>query len=120
MLALEIGMGLDASMLDREWKSDVEALERFASTCRMARVFTLENDAIWRNLVQRTYVTPQILEGDSANSIVREHGNDWRRCYIEHPRLRLDGAYISVVTYLRRGESSQAWYSPTHLITFYR
>jgi F-box protein 9 len=32
----------------------------------------------------------------------------------------MDGVFIAVVTYLRRGESSNAWTSPTHLVTFYR
>lgn len=38
---------------------------------------------------------------------------------VRSPRLRFDGCYISVVTYLRRGESNSI-YAPTHLITFYR
>lgn len=36
------------------------------------------------------------------------------------PRLRLDGAYIAVVTYHRPGDAAQAWYSPSHVVTFYR
>jgi hypothetical protein len=40
--------------------------------------------------------------------------------YFAHsPRIRLDGCFISVVTYLRRGEVVSI-YAPTHLITFYR
>ncbi|CEQ40293.1 SPOSA6832_01928 [Sporobolomyces salmonicolor] len=83
---------LELENVEREWKSDVEALERFAR---------------------------QIKREESAQELVKLHGNDWRRFYIEHPRIRLDGVYISVVTYLRRGEV-QSVYAPTHLITFYR
>lgn len=41
------------------------------------------------------------------------------RSLLYSPRLRFDGCYISVVTYLRRGEGA-TWYAPSHLITFYR
>lgn len=76
--------------------------------------------ALHRDLCMRTYVPPhQIGRSEDATTIVKMHGNDWRRCYIEHPRLRFDGCYISVVTYLRRGESN-SWYAPSHIITFYR
>lgn len=40
-------MELELEDTDREWKSDVEALERFARTCRAARVVTLDS-GIWR------------------------------------------------------------------------
>ncbi|GAA5939232.1 hypothetical protein JCM1841_002928 [Sporobolomyces salmonicolor] len=110
---------LELENVEREWKSDVEALERFARVCRAARVLTLDF-ALWRDLCSRTYVPPQqIKREESAQELVKLHGNDWRRFYIEHPRIRLDGVYISVVTYLRRGEV-QSVYAPTHLITFYR
>ncbi|GAA6050268.1 hypothetical protein JCM3770_002762 [Rhodotorula araucariae] len=110
---------LELQEVDRPWKSDVEALERFSRVCRAARVLTLDS-GLWRALCMRTYVPPQqISREESAVQLVKEHGTDWRRFYIEHPRIRLDGAYISVVTYLRRGET-QSVYAPTHLITFYR
>ncbi|GAA5901622.1 hypothetical protein JCM6882_006026 [Rhodosporidiobolus microsporus] len=112
-------MELELEDTDREWRSDVEAFERFGRTCRMARVLTLDA-GLWRRLCSRVYVPPQqISREEDAKKIVRLHGGDWRRCFIEHPRIRLDGTYISVVTYLRRGEE-QAWTSQTHLITFYR
>ncbi|GJN88990.1 hypothetical protein Rhopal_001961-T1 [Rhodotorula paludigena] len=110
---------LELEDVEREWRSDVEALERFARVCRAARVVTLDSE-LWRSLCLRTYVPPQQISRDeTALQLVKQHGNDWRRFYIEHPRIRLDGAYISVVTYLRRGET-QSIYAPTHLITFYR
>lgn len=46
MKMVEMEMGLVVEGRDI-WKSDVEALERFARTCRAARVVTLD-DAIWR------------------------------------------------------------------------
>ncbi|GAA6063685.1 hypothetical protein JCM10212_003352 [Sporobolomyces blumeae] len=117
MQILEIELELE--QVDREWKSDVEALERFARVCRAARIVTLDS-ALWRALCHRTYTTPhQIAPAESPASLVQTHGNDWRRFFVEHPRIRLDGCYISVVTYLRRGEVTSV-YAPTTLITFFR
>lgn len=67
----------------------------------------------------------------------KRHGGDWRRMYIEQcvglgfplegvqadtlcrPRIRTDGCFISVVTYLRRGEGS-VWNAPSHFVTYFR
>ncbi|SCV67584.1 BQ2448_5195 [Microbotryum intermedium] len=114
---LELAFDVPYAHLNRPWRTDVEALERFARTCRLARILTLEA-GLWRDLCRRVYVDPYQTQ-EEASQIVAQHGMDWRRSFIEHPRLRFDGAFISVVTYLRRGENS-SWYSPTHLITFYR
>lgn len=71
-----------------------------------------------RSLCHQTYLRPhQTL--DPPSLLLAHHSSDWRRCYIEHPRLRLDGVYIAVVTYVRRG-SAEAWYAPQHVVTFYR
>ncbi|SCZ93763.1 BZ3500_MvSof-1268-A1-R1_Chr6-3g08869 [Microbotryum saponariae] len=114
---LEVAFDVPYTHLHRPWRTDVEALERFARTCRLARILTLDA-GLWRDLCRRVYVAPYQTR-EEANQIVAQHGTDWRRCFIEHPCIRFDGAFISVVTYLRRGENS-SWYSPTHLITFYR
>lgn len=45
MMMLEAELELDD--IEREWKSDVEALERFARVCRAARIITLDS-ALWR------------------------------------------------------------------------
>jgi hypothetical protein len=45
LLFLEADLELED--VDREWKSDVESLERFARVCRAARIITLDS-ALWR------------------------------------------------------------------------
>lgn len=50
MRSIELELNLDVEeeeLARKEWKSDVEALERFASTCRAARIITLES-SLWR------------------------------------------------------------------------
>lgn len=44
---IEEELDLDLESREREWKSDVESLERFSRSCRMARIITLE-EGLWR------------------------------------------------------------------------
>lgn len=78
-----IEMDLELEDVDRPWKMDVEALERFARTCRAGRILTLDS-GIWRALCRQIYIPPhQISREEDALQIVKSHGSDWRRCFIE-------------------------------------
>lgn len=77
----------------------IDPLEaRFALVSRKARIATLDQ-AIWRAACERVYRPPYALpEGDSAAELVRRsHALDWRRMWIEQPRLRSDGCFIAVL-----------------------
>lgn len=47
-----------------------------------------------------TYRPPQISDEVELYSIVDMFQWDYRRMYIEHPRVRLDGVYIAVCHYV--------------------
>ncbi|KAG2042663.1 hypothetical protein BDR03DRAFT_1065103 [Suillus americanus] len=98
---------------------DYTTIERFAAVSRKARVLSLDS-AIWRDFVQLAYKPPQIADDESTTNIVELYSSDYRRAYIEHPRLRLDGVYIAVCHYMRMGSSENAWVNVTHLITYHR
>lgn len=98
---------------------DTTAIERFAAVCRKARVLSLDS-SIWRDFVYMAYKPPQIPDADSVNAIVKRFNADYRQTYIAQPRLRLDGVYIAVCHYVRRGVSDYAWANSTHLITYHR
>lgn len=111
-----------------EWEIDIESFERFARVCRHARIATLE-ESLWRSIVERIYRIPAqlgleasgLVGRDVVGEMVRKRcRGDWRKFFLERERIRFDGCFISVVTYLRRGESAESWTTPTHLITFYR
>ena len=53
-----------------------------------------------RELVKITYKPPQIPHGLTPEVIADDYMSDYRRVYIEHPRLRLDGVYIAVCHYV--------------------
>ena len=53
-----------------------------------------------RALVVSTYQPPQVPSVDALTSVVASFQSDYRRLYIEHPRVRLDGVYIAVCHYM--------------------
>ncbi|KAF8916347.1 hypothetical protein CPB85DRAFT_1290963 [Mucidula mucida] len=98
---------------------DPTSLERFAVVSRKARVFTLDS-AIWRELVHATYKPPQLADQTELDSAIARCLYDFRRVYIEQPRVRMDGVYISVCRYVRAGLSENSWVNINHLITYHR
>ncbi|KAI9451680.1 hypothetical protein BJY52DRAFT_91289 [Lactarius psammicola] len=94
-------------------------IERFACVSRKARVITLDA-AIWRTFVETIYKPPQISPNEILDDIVDNYSSDYRRVYIERPRVRLDGVYIAVCHYIRHGLSENAWVNISHLITYHR
>ncbi|KAJ9100978.1 hypothetical protein QFC19_005374 [Naganishia cerealis] len=99
---------------------DVQSLERFALTCKKARLVTraapvwrcvpvLLGDTIAGNsyivvkiryLCERIYRPPLLpLETKPVDLAIR-HGFDWRSTFLEERRLRYDGLYISVCHYM--------------------
>ncbi|KAF9006124.1 hypothetical protein BDQ17DRAFT_1303663 [Cyathus striatus] len=100
-------------------KLDPASVEKFARVSRKARFLTLDN-AIWRDFVTRTYIPPQIGAIEEMVPVIRNHLGNYRRVYIEHPRVRLDGVYIAICHYVRHGLSENSWVNITHLITYHR
>lgn len=98
---------------------DTTALERFASVCRKARLLTLDR-GIWREHVAATYQPPQVPSLEALQAVISSFLRDYRRLYIEHPRVRLDGVYIAVCHYVRQGLSENHWVNISHLITYHR
>lgn len=99
---------------------DVQSLERFSAVNRKARIVTLDSH-VWRQIVQDTYQPPQIIDGvDLEQDLLPSYLGDYRRLFVEHPRVRLDGVYIAVCHYIRRGLSEYAWVNVSHLITYHR
>jgi len=105
-------------------------VEAFAISSRKARLLTLADAGLYKRACRLVYQPPYQIpppdseeernEGECDRLCEQFHGNDWRRFWLEQPRIRTDGCFISVVSYLRRGETENAWVSPSHLVTYYR
>ncbi len=50
--------------------------------------------------MQAIYKPPQISDEDELEALVVNYMTDYRRVYIEHPRVRYDGIYIAVCHYM--------------------
>ncbi|KAJ7782058.1 hypothetical protein DFH07DRAFT_792437 [Mycena maculata] len=100
-------------------KLDHTTIERFAAVSRKARLLTLD-PGVWRELVVLSYKPPQVASLESMVPVVTQYQSDFRRVYVEHPRVRLDGVYIAVCHYVRPGLSESHWVNISHLITYHR
>lgn len=98
---------------------DTTSIECFALVDRKARVFTLDRE-IWRygidcvylvegrfnmfrnfrSFVRSIYFYPQVPADYLPEHAVQKYHNDYRRLYVEQPRIRLDGVYIAVCHYV--------------------
>jgi len=50
--------------------------------------------------VETLYKPPQISPEQTLDDILDKSSSDYRRVYIEQPRVRLDGVYIAVCHYM--------------------
>ncbi|KII87322.1 hypothetical protein PLICRDRAFT_177086 [Plicaturopsis crispa FD-325 SS-3] len=98
---------------------DHGTIERFATVNRKARVVSLDS-VIWKDFVEAVYKPPQVPDEETAAAVINRHSLDYRRVYIEQPRVRYDGVYIAVCHYLRQGMSENAWVNISHFITYHR
>ncbi|KIK08825.1 hypothetical protein K443DRAFT_671883 [Laccaria amethystina LaAM-08-1] len=98
---------------------DHTSVERFAAVNRKARILSLDS-VIWREFIRAVYKPPQVPDVDVMIPVIDRHLSDFRRVYIEHPRVRLDGVYIAICHYVRPGLSENHWVNISHLITYHR
>ncbi|KAJ7577044.1 hypothetical protein C8J56DRAFT_972185 [Mycena floridula] len=99
--------------------SDPTSIERFATTTRKARVLSLDA-SIWRELVNLTYKPPQLSDLANLRLLADRFRLDYRRLFVEHPRIRIDGVYIAVCHYIRYGLGENPWVNTSQLITYHR
>jgi F-box protein 9 len=111
--------------------------DKSASHAFAARLLTLSESNLFRTACRLVYRPPYQIappskledeltwEDDLSTEVCdslceRLYQNDWRRFWLEQPRLRTDGCFISVVQYIRRGEAETAWVAPSQIVVYYR
>lgn len=119
--------------LDFSLKSILCAMNQLVLNCARCRIGFVVNYAVLivhpsRSFVEAVYRPPQISPNKLLDDIVKTYSSDYRRVYIEQPRVRLDGVYIAVCHYMclsaklvpfrtihsfvtcrRHGQSENAW-----------
>eukprot|EP00250_Pteridium_aquilinum_P014643 c22113_g1_i1 orf=231-1166(+) len=85
--------------------------------CRKWR-YAIRNPVLWQKACLSTW---QVFGVEQNMQIVRScYGGSWRRMWIERPRLRFDGIFVSRNTYIRAGVAEWNITNPVHLVCYYR
>ncbi|XP_015588407.1 F-box only protein 9 isoform X2 [Cephus cinctus] len=92
---------------------DLRSLEMFSGVCRGFYISARDAE-IWRLACVRVW-------GVNCGTHEPKY-QSWREMYLQRPRLRYNGCYISKTTYIRHGENSfqDQFYRPWHLVEYFR
>jgi F-box protein 9 len=100
----------------------VSTIPYFALACK--KFFLLSRDpSIWQYACIRVFREPSMTLEQSKriqSNYVQKYDGHWMRMFIDRPRIRYDGIYISTCNYIRPGASDTAWEKPIHFVTYYR
>lgn len=97
---------------------DLASLEALGLVCR--GFFLLSRDSsLWRSICYRTWSSKMSL---TVDQIRNRKQLDWRRIYLDRPRVNFDGVYISRTRYIRQGDTGfqDMTYRPFHVVRYYR
>ncbi|XP_026882352.2 F-box only protein 9 [Electrophorus electricus] len=90
---------------------DMRALEQLSLVCRGFYICARDPE-IWRSACLKVW-------GRSCTKMLPF--TSWRDMFIERPRVRYDGVYISKTSYIRQGEESlDGFYRAWHQVDYYR
>ncbi|KAJ3610646.1 hypothetical protein NHX12_022738 [Muraenolepis orangiensis] len=88
---------------------DMRTLEQLSLVCRGFYICARDSD-LWRSACLRVWGRTTLAPFKS-----------WREMFLERPRVRFDGVYISKVSYIRQGEASlDGFYRAWHHVAYYR
>jgi len=90
---------------------DMRALEQLSLVCRGFYICARDPE-LWRSACMRVW---------GRNCTKLANFNSWRHMFLERPRVRFDGVYISRSSYIRQGEESlDGFYRAWHHVEYYR
>ncbi|XP_020291557.1 F-box only protein 9 isoform X1 [Pseudomyrmex gracilis] len=92
---------------------DFRSLEMFSRVCRGFYISARDTE-IWRLACVRVW-------GVNCGTCEPKY-QSWRDMYLQRPRLRYNGCYISKISYIRDGENNfqDRFYRPWHLVEYFR
>ncbi|XP_015229959.1 PREDICTED: F-box only protein 9 [Cyprinodon variegatus] len=90
---------------------DMRALEQLSLVCRGFYICARDPE-IWRSACVRVW---------GRNCTKLAPFKSWREMFLQRPRVRFDGVYISKTSYIRQGEESlDGFYRAWHHVEYYR
>jgi len=91
-------------------------VESCSAVCRLWYLLARENN-LWKNICLRQWPS----EFSTLQDQVQEQlSGNWRRLFIDKPRPRLDGVYISQNSYIRSGQTEGIYDQPVFKIRYWR
>ncbi|XP_078440923.1 F-box protein 7 [Wolffia australiana] len=93
------------------------SLGRAACVCRKWRYMT-RNPTLWRAACLKVWQASGMLE--NYRILQSTYEGSWRRMWVQRPRLRTDGLYVSRNTYIRAGIQEWNVTNPVHLVCYFR
>ncbi|KAI9361603.1 hypothetical protein DFJ73DRAFT_893536 [Zopfochytrium polystomum] len=95
---------------------DMSSLVSISVVCKKLYAET-RSPTLWKSIVSMHHPPP--LGSPSLDVELPLYGNDWLQMWLDRPRLRYNGVYISRINYVRQGYS-QSTNSPFLVVTYFR
>ncbi|KAI9139142.1 hypothetical protein BKA69DRAFT_1126828 [Paraphysoderma sedebokerense] len=92
---------------------DLNSVSALSYACKKWFLVSLE-PSIWKHVSQATYKKAELEKCEDLYSL------DWREFFIHHPRVRVEGTYISRCIYFRAGLAENSYNQPIHIVEYYR
>ncbi|KAJ1921214.1 hypothetical protein H4219_000813 [Mycoemilia scoparia] len=125
---------------------DIQAVGRASALCKKFVLITMDPD-LWRfaniyshiniESTRSISIRHELAENQDNDEMLKErntyllqmnilkqqlprYGLSWKKMYMQMPHIRYDGIYISTCCYIRPGSHDNGFFSPVHLVTYYR
>mmetsp|Transcript_2383 Transcript_2383/g.5558 ORF Transcript_2383/g.5558 Transcript_2383/m.5558 type:complete len:343 (+) Transcript_2383:138-1166(+) len=81
-------------------------------------LYATQDPELWKAACFEAW--PTIGTQKLQSMVKKSYGDSWKRLWIDKPRLRYDGIYVSRNTYIRTGIVEWRVKNPVHLVCYYR
>ncbi|KAK9456898.1 hypothetical protein V1511DRAFT_520771 [Dipodascopsis uninucleata] len=98
---------------------DLSTFTKTTYACKKLAYLAYSDSVLWRSLCMKEYTRMNYEIPIDENEAIQLWNHDWRRMFLERPRIQYNGIYISTCNYQRSG-ISDSWYVPIHIVTYYR
>ncbi|KAK9449826.1 uncharacterized protein V1518DRAFT_414763 [Limtongia smithiae] len=98
---------------------DLSAFTKASYACKRIAYLAYSDRALWQGLCMKEYPRMNYEPVVDENAVATVWHNDWRRMFLERPRVMFNGIYISTCNYHRYG-LAESWNAPFHIVTYYR
>jgi hypothetical protein len=90
-------------------------LGRAMCVCRKWRYSIRHCSALWQSACLKAWQTISYVE--NARICLAQYEGNWRKMYLERPRLRTDGIYVSRNTYVKAGLTEWTSRKSVHIVS---